>query len=367
MRVAVHSNQLSLRGTEIALWDYADGLERRGHEITVFAMADSPNSDPAAVARFQERFDTRLYRSWGDVKAFAGQDFVYMIKAGGRDALIPAPGVRYGVHVVFPVRDPHGDVYAYISRWLARCMGRGAFPWVPHIVEVADHDGDMRDRLGIPDSAVVFGRYGGYDTFDVPGVWDAIGAALSQRDDIWFAFMNTQPGIEHERVVFAPGTADPMEKVAFINSCDAMLHARMQGETFGLAPAEFSLRNKPILTWSGSREQAHIEMLGDKAFLYGSPRELTALLAGFEPQPGHDWNAYRDYNKDAVSEVFEKVFLNGEPTPAEFATPPPGSERAADCDGLYWAIKRTFPPEHPLRQAAVRARRALARGSGDSA
>lgn len=39
-------------------------------------------------------------------------------------------------------------------------------------------------------------------------------------------------------------------RCAFIRTCDAMLHARMSGETFGLAIAEFSAHNRPVLTSS---------------------------------------------------------------------------------------------------------------------
>ena len=40
-------------------------------------------------------------------------------------------------------------------------------------------------------------------------------------------------------------------KVKFINTCDAMIHARAMGETFGLAVAEFSKKNKPVIFVSG--------------------------------------------------------------------------------------------------------------------
>ena len=43
------------------------------------------------------------------------------------------------------------------------------------------------------------------------------------------------------------------EKEAFYRTCDAMLHARRDGETFGLAVAEFSVRNKPVITKGASK------------------------------------------------------------------------------------------------------------------
>jgi hypothetical protein len=285
-----------------------------------------------------------------------------MIKAGIRDGVEPRGGVRWGVHAVFPYFDPHGDVYAYISRWLAGAMSRGACPYVPHIVELPAPDGDMRTELGIPQDAVVFGRHGGYDTFDVPFVWGAVADALEARDDVWFVFLNTAPGITHDRVVYLDPTPDPVAKVRFIETCDAMLHARAHGETFGLAPAEFSLCNKPVLTYGRSHERAHIDILGDKALLYRNKRDLVRLLVEQVRHPAGDWNAYRGYSRDAVMDQFERVFLGIEPSrdgaapPARQATAPTGYE------GLYWAVRRAVSPDSAAGRAAL-ALRGLVRRS----
>ena len=44
---------------------------------------------------------------------------------------------------------------------------------------------------------------------------------------------------------------DLNKKVEFISSCDAMIHARQMGETFGAAVSEFSIKNKPVITCRG--------------------------------------------------------------------------------------------------------------------
>jgi hypothetical protein len=361
VRIGLHSNQLSIRGTEVAVWDYAEGLESRGHTVRIFAEAHSPHNDADVVRRFQERFDTVLYDRWDDVKDFEGLDFLYMQKAGIRDGKEPAPHVRYGVHAVFPYYEPHGDVYAYISRWLSGCMSKGAAPYVPYIVELPRVSGDMRRQLGIPASAVVLGRHGGWDTFDVPFVWDSVADALRQRDDLWFVFLNTAPGVRHEHVVYLDPTPDPVVKVRFIQTCDAMLHARAHGETFGLAPAEFSLCNRPVLTYDRSHERAHIDILGDKAILYHTRRDLTRLLVARGPRPEGDWNAYRGFCREAVMDQFESVFLGiertrtGEQVPQEPVTPPKGYE------GLYWVLRRAVSPNSGLGRFLLDVRR-VARG-----
>ena len=40
------------------------------------------------------------------------------------------------------------------------------------------------------------------------------------------------------------------------------------GETFGLAPAEFSAANKPVITFNLSKDREHIKILNEKAILY---------------------------------------------------------------------------------------------------
>ena len=64
---------------------------------------------------------------------------------------------------------------------------------------------------------------------------------------------------------------DLEKKVKFINSCDAMIHARAGGETFGASIAEFSIKNKPVITCPCiiyDSNNAHINILKDKAILY---------------------------------------------------------------------------------------------------
>ena len=71
-------------------------------------------------------------------------------------------------------------------------------------------------------------------------------------------------------------------KVEFINTCDAMLHARYIGESFGLSCAEFSVRNKPIITYEKSPERNHIDTLGEKGIYYENYSEiLPAVVNGW--------------------------------------------------------------------------------------
>lgn len=56
---------------------------------------------------------------------------------------------------------------------------------------------------------------------------------------------------EHPQIIYLPTNSDLRYKEDYIKTCDVMLHARTVGETFGLAVAEFSVRNKPVITFPG--------------------------------------------------------------------------------------------------------------------
>ena len=64
----------------------------------------------------------------------------------------------------------------------------------------------------------------------------------------------------------------------YLSACDAMLHARWEGETFGLSCAEFLIRGKPIITWSSSRERNHFLLAEDSIITYNFESDLAALL-----------------------------------------------------------------------------------------
>jgi len=99
----------------------------------------------------------------------------------------------------------------------------------------------------------------------------------------------------------------------FINTADGMIHARGIGESFGLACGEFSIKNKPVMTYALSPQRSHIEILGKKALLYKGKKDLEQMLLSFHSQVQHErnWDAYsQDFLPTAVMSKFEQVFLN---------------------------------------------------------
>jgi hypothetical protein len=90
-----------------------------------------------------------------------------------------------------------------------------------------------------------------------------------------------------------------------------MLHARLRGETFGIAVGEFALAGKPVLTYGASGERAHIEQLGPLGFTYFSPEELTELLLKLPKMSKPVERSYYDENSPKkVMTRFKEVFLD---------------------------------------------------------
>lgn len=315
--IAFHSNQLSIRGTEVALYDYALNSETLlNHRSLIVYNASSPHNSAEALDKFRARFDVVGYSHPSELDALLSHhqaDLMYAIKAGKNDGLWSRT-VPTMVHAVFPTNPSqvHGASYAFISEWLSRHCASGRIPSVPHIVELPDVNGDLREELGIPQHAKVLGCHGGKDSFDVPGAIEAVQETLATAPDTWFVFLNIGRFVDHPRALFLPGSSDMVYKTRFINTCDAMLHARLQGESFGLACGEFSIRNKPVITYARSKHRHHIDVLGDTGFYYTDARSLVDIIKRLEPAAlkHQSWDRYSAlYNRKVVMDLFDRHLI----------------------------------------------------------
>ena len=324
--LAFWTNQMCERGTEVALYDYADHAERQ-LGLTSWVV-HPPGGFDGCVQKFQRRFGERCveldFHQVGPYLKQNGIGKLYIIKEGTPfcpDVRMLPRSVRALVHCVFHADQPHGDVYAKISP----CVN-GSTPVVPHIVRPRDPYGpDLRNELGIPSDAIVFGRHGGRETFSIDFARLAVvEVAKAHPRNIYFVFLNTYPLHETSpNIIYLDRTSDQERVSMFIRTCDAMLHARDGGETFGLACAEFSVHNKPVLTSSTHDDHGtgrmHLDVLGAKDttrdFFYRDKESLIKLLTSFKREKQSvDYNAYRAFEPPKVMATFEKVFLGGTPS-----------------------------------------------------
>lgn len=318
MKIAFHSNQLGVRGTEIALYEYAFyNREILGNKSIIVS---DRNQDMSAYEKFNREFEVILYDRFEEVIPILHSkriDIAYFQKSGQYDGKL-IPDIKNVVHSIFQFKQPHGDVYSYISHWLSEKMSGGEFPYVPYMVDILKHDHQMnyRDFFGIPKDAFVFGYYGGPTSFNIEFAKRAVIDVAEKYKDIYFIFMNSVPFCDGmDNVIFLDATTDMEKKIGFINTCDACLHARNGGESFGLTVAEFSIKNKPVFTTTYCTDPlcdgAHIEMLGDKSVLYSDYDDLVYKLLNAKEvvHSRNDWNAYSEYTPDNVMNIFKNVFL----------------------------------------------------------
>lgn len=241
---------------------------------------------------------------------------LYIAKAGnpidGVWSLLP--GVRNLIHAVFDATAPHGDAFAKISK---EVPGNGV-PIVPRMIRPSTrHGSTLRWSLNIPTDATVFCRHGGSTTFSIRMAHIAVGSVAASNPSTYFLFLNTSPFCcsNLSNVIHLSESVDEEYLGRFIRSCDAMVHARADGETFGQAIGEFAVTNKPVFTYGRPPHgaSAHLERLGDKAQIYTSAEELITKLVTFNRTVAAalDWHtAYDECTPTAVMKSFWHTFVS---------------------------------------------------------
>jgi len=336
------------RGTAVATYDYAHFNETLLNNRSILLAREVHRGDPS-LERFAERFNINYFASEAErysiIKVNNVQLCYHLIpgkKAHGHPTYRRPEGCRIAYHCVFSTSDPAGDVYAPISRYLNDKNGT-SFPVVPHMIHLPDHDRDMREELDIPAEATVIGRHGGACRFNINFAHELLHETVQSNPNIYFLFLNTDRFCEsHPQIIHLPVCYDLDEKVRFINTCDAMLHGRKGGETFGIAVGEFSIKNKPVITYyppqSGlanvkhrarqafnsvtkiaqrlpiTPAHEHINILGGKALTFSSKKELKLILDNFDREwsQKQDWDAYSaNYSPSPVMKKFDRVFIQG--------------------------------------------------------
>lgn len=315
-KMGFYDNQLCERGSTLALYDYADQYEKLlGGESYIFYEENNRGNVKEVVDRFRNRFK-HVYglTQFSDVDNIIKKEGIsnlYNIKYGLNDGKV-TKACKNSIHCVFTCEEPHGEVYAAVSPYIKHIKN---LPCVPHMINMdTTIKENLREKLGIPEDAVVYGRYGGVYQFDIPFVYNSVVKCADANKNAYFLFANTRifTSTSRKNIIYLPKILDPADKAKFINTCDAMIHARSDGETFGLSVAEFSTMNKPVITTYSERDNAHLTLLGDKCIIYRNENELDKIFnEGKELfKKRTDWNAYRDYTPEKVMQVFKKVFID---------------------------------------------------------
>ena len=310
MNIAFFADHLGERGTEVALFDYAYYNQKILNNKTIVIYQLNRINKKEIIKKFKENFELFLVNNFSQVDRILTKynvSHIYYIRAGHKDKRLSKVAINCS-HAVFHCV-PHGDIYATISSFISGYNKK--IPVVPHMVNLTKHDRNIRKKLNIPEKAIVFGGYGGILSFNIKFVHDVVYKIASSNKNIYFLFANFRRFCAPlTNVIHLPMIAELDKKVEFINSCDAMIWARSDGETFGLAIAEFSTLNKPVIAMKCGYK-AHVNILRNKAFWYSDSESLTKIIENFDPsvEKHKDWNAYRDYTPEKVMKIFDATFL----------------------------------------------------------
>jgi hypothetical protein len=328
MNVGFFMRHFTERGTEVAIYDYANYnetiLKNKSYILCFNEQAQQREGFPPdrhSYDKFRKRFQIIEINDMNDMADVIREfhiDFFYTLTHGGGEDIYQFHNKQlWGdcktiKHCVFDTTYPESDFYISISQFLNEKYNTKV-PVIHHIVDLPDTDENLRNELNIPKDAIVFGRHGGMYEFNINITHEAIKEYLQSSDNSYFLFMNTFRFYEHPRIIYLDRNVDLEYKVKFINTCDAMIHARFCGETFGLSIAEFSIKNKPIITCPiGDLE--HIQILREKAILYHSTEQLVNIFKNIKTiiSSRSDWNAHRLYSPEYVmglfkTHIFDKV------------------------------------------------------------
>jgi hypothetical protein len=347
MRVSFDGGRINERGVAVAMFDYAwHGRALLGIEPVILHDVRVP-PEPEHVKRFAGAFPTLPYASDEEMQRLIEReriDVAYFLKTRRHDSRT-ARACRTGVHEVFNFFNPHGDAYAYISQSVAEVMTGGRYPAVPLIVDPPPPNfapqgrSNLRESLGVPADALVVGRHGAPDQFNIPFLPRAIEAALERRKDLWVLLLNTARFSDHERIVHLPTTPDRQGVVDFIAACDVGLNGRRVGENFGLALAEFLAQDRPVLVWEGGRDRNHLALVDDPGFIYRTRADLTRKLCALERRDwGGRWRArVAPFAPPAIMRTFADVFLA--PGRRDFPALPPGYNLLRSARGRVRRIR----------------------------
>lgn len=299
MRILLHAEQLSERGTTTAILEYSKYLRSNGFSCSIAFLKGHPMNDARMIKEIHKEFELIPYRYFWNLRRMEKRfDVGYFIKSGSNNGQVfdKTPSI---VHAVFQDYDPHGDLYLYVSKWLAEkmktenlksrhskdhyCRTRNCseFEYLDHMVSLPNPDSSLRSSLGISKDAVVGVRYGGYETFDIDWVKDAVIKMLDIDVNLHFVFANTRMFIEHSRVHFLDTRIDQFSKAQFLATGDFFLHGRQQGESFGLAILEAVTMGLPVLTYSGGLDLNHLNLVPSQ-LTYSDDNSLMAIVAGRE-------------------------------------------------------------------------------------
>ena len=217
MNIGFFVRHFTERGTEVAIYDYAnyneEKLNNKSFIICFTEETQEKNKFPTkriSYDKFKKRFQIIEIQYMNDminiIKDFNLSVFYTLTYGGGNDIYQFDNKNIWGncktiKHCVFDTTYPESDFYISISNML-NLKNNTNIPVIPHIVSLPMNDENLRNELQIPQDSIVFGRYGGFFEFDINIAHNAIIEYLNLNENCYFLFMNTNKFYEHARIIY---------------------------------------------------------------------------------------------------------------------------------------------------------------------
>jgi len=325
MRIGFHCDSFSLRGVTVATLSYARLCRKSLNQESIIIKCKNHTpwikENPEIQAGIKDipilHYDEP--HQLNELLVQNNIDALYILTSGMPENRFSDVKIPLWVHSVFPtkINQINGDKFACVSEWLSNECFNKKIPYVPHIIEPAKRPKIAKENWKqmhqIPQDAVIIGSMGGSHSFDLKPAREGLIQAINASNWLYFVSLNHQPFVEHKQAIFLEGTSNIDVKESFIYSCDAMLHGRAQGETFGLACAEFAEAGKPIFAWRHAPERHHLEQFCNKELLFSTANELATKLLEFsegDATTSSYEGSCRNFYSAVVAEKFRDVFLS---------------------------------------------------------
>ena len=200
----------------------------------------------------------------------------------------------------------------YVSKhvqWMAGKHGVENHHVVRNPIEAPYSTEDLREELGIPKDAFVFGRIGRDDE----SIYDPINITAYSKienNNTYFIFVNTSNrsrsdikrlGIKNAK--FIERTTSEIRLSQFFNTIDVLAHSRKDGECNSAAIFEAAAHRKPVISHYGTTFNGHLETIKDSGFVVLSgdideySRIMRAFIDGVVDYHTLSNNAYRQWQK----------------------------------------------------------------------
>lgn len=320
-------------------------LLKKFFQIESLVVAPTRNSHSEIRVRELLKKDIRLrfYSDQADLraiaKAFKATHSYFLID--GRKSDLWIPDTRHISHSVFRHFEPHGDIYAYVSKWLyMNAIGlrrrltprdeyfettlgyqsekvRTKITWVPHtVVPISRPKGEFRKKYGIPSRAILICRIGGYNQFDDSAARAALVELADKYEEFFFVFVNTDKFMEGPNVKYLQGLSE-RDKWAMYTDGDLFINGRSMGETFGFSIIEPLSVGKPVLAPDVLRhprmDAHHIQILRPLGLTFLNKnslmRKIIQITRNEKPDPSLLVRSVEHYNPKQSMELFYSRFI----------------------------------------------------------